>query len=529
MRRTIAVAALIAAALSGLSREAAAKEVEVKRIGANKIIAVENADKSLHRCLAQFDSPSGMLRIHKFPSGIWHVSVPALGSPASSKVTASARLNQLAEPKFVLDVDAAGQRAGVEIPPRWLEELRRGGTLSMGYNWKTSTWTLADAATSIGAVEDCVRARAKPARPAPVADAKAPVCAGIAGQYNGGASTITVGAGNAVRVTVGPNRPAGTGTCNGNRLSVNFPDDRLITGTFNGQTIAWDNKTTWTLDRPAAAAGTGPVALIQGLYRDGGKSLGDKVARERFLSSRLIQLIVADERKSAQAKEPGKIDYDLLTGAQDAVKFGDLQVTEASRRNDRATVRATFRNTAFGNSPPPKVETVTFELQETAAGWRITNIKYGPNQSLLGSLRPEAPTTTAGVPPPGALTAASFKPITQQERNPQGKTTPCGFTMYRENIHKGKAVDAFGEIDFLGPKRMATFKIDGKLASVQAAQLADKSTYWVGTVAGHEVRVVKGKEDKAKSGVGGARYGDGRIEWKGASQGSMPMYWSEGC
>jgi hypothetical protein len=240
-----------------------------------------------------------------------------------------------------------------------------------------------------------------PTRPAQSASqpsaktAPAAACTGLAGRYNGGASTITVSPGNAIRVTVGPNRPAGTGTCSGNRLSVNFPDDRLITGIFNGRTINWDNRTTWTRDASApapvpapsaSAPASSPVAMIEGLYRSGGKGLSDKATRERFLSNRLTRLIVRDERESARKREPGKLDYDLLTGAQDMVKFADLRVTETARRNDRATVRVTFRNAAFGNNPPPKTETVLFELQHGADGWRITDIKYSATHSLSGTL-----------------------------------------------------------------------------------------------------------------------------------------------
>lgn len=83
-------------------------------------------------------------------------------------------------------------------------------------------------------------------RPAPAMPQPASPCARIAGIYNGGTASITTEPGNRVRVMVGPNRPNGTGTCQGDRLSVNFPDDRIITGIFNGRTISWDNRTTWT-------------------------------------------------------------------------------------------------------------------------------------------------------------------------------------------------------------------------------------------------------------------------------------------
>ncbi len=73
-------------------------------------------------------------------------------------------------------------------------------------------------------------------------------CNGLAGRFNRGASTITVSNGDRVHVTVGPKRPAGTGSCKGDKLTVNFPDDRTIAGTYGNRLLLWDNGTTWTKD-----------------------------------------------------------------------------------------------------------------------------------------------------------------------------------------------------------------------------------------------------------------------------------------
>jgi hypothetical protein len=73
-------------------------------------------------------------------------------------------------------------------------------------------------------------------------------CNGLAGSYNRSASIITVGPGNSVTATVGPNRPPGRGTCDGSILRINFSDDRVVSGVFDGRTISWDNRTTWTRD-----------------------------------------------------------------------------------------------------------------------------------------------------------------------------------------------------------------------------------------------------------------------------------------
>jgi hypothetical protein len=130
-----------------------------------------------------------------------------------------------------------------------------------------------------------------------------------------------------------------------------------------------------------------PAALVEGLYRDAiaGRDPFGKATRERFLSRRLLRLIAEDERASARAKEPGKIEFDLLTGGQDKVIFGSLQVNQLSRQGDKASVRVRFRNVAFPD-PPPAIETVTYRLESGDRGWRIVDIVYKPDFTLLGTL-----------------------------------------------------------------------------------------------------------------------------------------------
>lgn len=81
-------------------------------------------------------------------------------------------------------------------------------------------------------------------RPPVVTRPPAP-CNGVSGLYNGG-STINVGRdGRTVQVMVSPSRPLAFGTCSGNRITVNFRDDRVVSGVYDGRTIVWDNRTTW--------------------------------------------------------------------------------------------------------------------------------------------------------------------------------------------------------------------------------------------------------------------------------------------
>lgn len=72
-----------------------------------------------------------------------------------------------------------------------------------------------------------------------------PPCAFVAGYYNGRASSIVAEGGDRIRVIVSPTRPIARGSCVGNRLIVDFTDDHVISGIFDGRVIRWDNRTNW--------------------------------------------------------------------------------------------------------------------------------------------------------------------------------------------------------------------------------------------------------------------------------------------
>lgn len=71
-------------------------------------------------------------------------------------------------------------------------------------------------------------------------------CSQISGFYNGGSGSILAMKGDRIRVTVGKARPVAYGTCRGDRLVVDFTDDHVISGVFDGRVIRWDNRTSWT-------------------------------------------------------------------------------------------------------------------------------------------------------------------------------------------------------------------------------------------------------------------------------------------
>jgi hypothetical protein len=123
----------------------------------------------------------------------------------------------------------------------------------------------------------------------------------------------------------------------------------------------------------------------------------------------------------------------------------------------------------------------------------------------------------------GGLSGASFRPISPTDLSSWTTASGCSFSLTR-----GK--DLLALFDTQDPKKTALFKIDGKLTYVSAGAGGLPSAYWTGSVAGHSVRLIKGKSDPKFKNDGGGGGGDGRMEWSGPSgQGSLPMRWEEGC
>jgi hypothetical protein len=120
-----------------------------------------------------------------------------------------------------------------------------------------------------------------------------------------------------------------------------------------------------------------------------------------------------------------------------------------------------------------------------------------------------------------ALNAGSFGAIAFADLEKWNSSSGCSFAVYR-----GK--DNIGLFDTQDPKKTAVFKIDGKLIFV--AGHSDRTGYWIGTAAGHELRLIKGKVNPKFKNDGGSLGGQGRVEWTGpAGKGSIPVTWQEGC
>ncbi len=127
---------------------------------------------------------------------------------------------------------------------------------------------------------------------------------------------------------------------------------------------------------------------------------------------------------------------------------------------------------------------------------------------------------TNGAPAAPALSFARFSDITYADLE-TWDASGCSFAVFR-------GADAIGLFDTQDPKKTAVFKIDGKLVFVPGR--AEPGAYWSGTLAGHTLRLIKGKRDPSFRTDGGGIGGAGRMEWSGpGGSGALTVRWEEGC
>ena len=101
-------------------------------------------------------------------------------------------------------------------------------------------------------------------------------CEGISGHY-GEAKGIVLGPDRTtLHVTMPGGRPNARGFCRNGNITVNFPDDRSVSGRFDGATIRWNNGTSWTRIegagdiRPQQRSGSAGLCNgLSGIYNDG--------------------------------------------------------------------------------------------------------------------------------------------------------------------------------------------------------------------------------------------------------------------
>jgi hypothetical protein len=138
---------------------------------------------------------------------------------------------------------------------------------------------------------------------------------------------------------------------------------------------------------PAAAGGESQTAaaeaLVADLYKqhDAKKSpffqTKDRALVDKYFTKPLADLIWKDANNSSG--EVGAIDGDPLYNAQD-VEIKNLAVGRADVKGDKATVPVTFTN--YGQK-----QTVTFQLRRLGEAWKIDDIKYAPEDSLMRWLK----------------------------------------------------------------------------------------------------------------------------------------------
>jgi hypothetical protein len=146
-------------------------------------------------------------------------------------------------------------------------------------------------------------------------------------------------------------------------------------------------------------------------------------------------------------------------------------------------------------------------------------------QAVKGAAQPAADTTAPASAQAqtaaSGLSASSFKPVSNDDLS-KLDFGGCSFTLSRGE-------DMLVLVDIEHPKKRAVFKIDGKLAIIEASA-ASPGAYWTGNSGGAVLRLIKGKRDPKYKNDGGGQGGDGRLEWSGAKgAGALPLRWEEGC
>ena len=134
---------------------------------------------------------------------------------------------------------------------------------------------------------------------------------------------------------------------------------------------------------PAAQQTTSADALVKDLYQQHDKKNSpffqtkDRALVDKYFEKSLADLIWQDA--NASSGEVGAIDGDPLYNAQD-MEIKNFAVGQPKIENGKAKVEAAFEN--FG-----KKQTITFELVQKDANWKIEDINYGSAGTLRGWLK----------------------------------------------------------------------------------------------------------------------------------------------
>jgi hypothetical protein len=156
---------------------------------------------------------------------------------------------------------------------------------------------------------------------------------------------------------------------------------RIVIGLFAGAILAGGGV------RAAADDASAPKALVAALYKlpdDASPffTCKNRKALDKYFTKALADLIWKDNR--ASKGEVGAIDGSPIYDAQD-YEPKNLTVHPAKIDRDRAFVLVTFTN--YGKS-----KRIAYTLEQNTAGqWRIADIRWAPDRTLLGILRATYP------------------------------------------------------------------------------------------------------------------------------------------
>lgn len=154
----------------------------------------------------------------------------------------------------------------------------------------------------------------------------------------------------------------------------------------NSNTGIVQNVAVPTATPPTAADGkatqtttSAPDALIKDLYKTHDKDYGavvqgkNRQILDKYFNKNLADLIWKDE--TTNNGELGVIDFDIFYNAQDS-EIKSFAVGSPKITGDKATVPVTFTN--FGEK-----KSLTYLLVKEKEAWKISDINYGGNNSLL--------------------------------------------------------------------------------------------------------------------------------------------------
>ncbi|MCW5680749.1 MAG: hypothetical protein KIS70_05440 [Xanthobacteraceae bacterium] len=149
-------AAIFAALCLFVFSPADARERNFDKVGQWRIGAVDEKGR-FHRCFAQNDSKSGMLRIAHFPNGNYNFSTPCFGRgdiDGDIEVFMSGEKGRI-RMKAVRQGSSCRTVAG-DLNEGWIATLRDEGNLTLVFGKDKPSWSLKGFKAAMAALKSCV-------------------------------------------------------------------------------------------------------------------------------------------------------------------------------------------------------------------------------------------------------------------------------------------------------------------------------------------------------------------------------------